>query len=746
MLISVGCSLAGISAQAQVDTSQIRSLNEVIVKATRASSKSGMAFTTIRKKALEKQNLGQDIPFLLDQTPSVVITSDAGAGVGYTGIRIRGTDPTRINVTLNGIPFNDSESQGVYWVNMPDIASSVASIQVQRGVGTSTNGAGAFGGSINVNTLQYEPDAYGEINTSYGSFNTFKTNVMASTGLMSNNFVIDARLSKITSDGWVERSASDLKSFYLSGGFYKNDNFIRLNVFSGQERTYQSWYGTPESLAKGDLAGVQDFVDRNFIDDNFKDRMLNAGRRFNWYEYENQVDNYQQDHYQLITSFKLGDNWRFNPTLHYTYGRGYFEQFRAGEEFSDYGLANITIGTETVSETDLVRQKWLNNHFYGGVWSLEYDSKTNFSTTFGGGVSRYEGDHFGEVIWSQFSPEGSKDHRWYSNLGVKNDFNVYTKSIYQFNTKFNSFLDLQIRTVSLDINGTIDTQAKTSVSSRFTFFNPKVGLNYDFNANSSIYGSFAIGNKEPSRQDFVDYATYTLNDGDAGDIQTPRHESLQDIELGFRFMERDRLFEANFFHMNYRNQLVLTGNVNNVGEAIRINVPNSFRTGLELQYGMNFGKMWQLAANTTLSTNKIRAFEETIVSYDGTPNIVNQYENTAISFSPNMIAGGTMTFIPKKGMELSLISKYVGKQFLDNTSQNSRSLDAFFVNNLRVNYNIDCKGLKNLTLSLLVNNLFNIEYEPNGYTYSYNFEGIVTENFVYPQAGLIFLTALKVRF
>ncbi|SOE21494.1 iron complex outermembrane recepter protein [Spirosomataceae bacterium TFI 002] len=727
--------LLSISAIAQEDTTKIQALNEVVVNATRASVKSGMAFTTIGKQTIEKQNLGQDIPFLLNQTPSVVVTSDAGAGVGYTGIRIRGTDPTRINVTLNGVPFNDSESQGVFWVNMPDIASSVASIQIQRGVGTSTNGAGAFGASINVNTLQYEPEAYGEINTSYGSFNTFKTNVMASTGLMENHFVIDARLSKITSDGWVERASSDLKSFYLSGGYYKNDNFVRLNVFSGQERTYQSWYGVPESLANGDQAGIQSFVDRNYIDDKFKSRMLAAGRKFNWYDYENEVDNYQQDHYQLITSFKLGDHWRLNPTLHYTYGRGYYEQFKDGESYSDYGLEDIIIGSETISETDLVRRKWLDNHFYGGVWSLEYDPKTKVNVTIGGAMSRYEGEHFGEVVWSQFTPEGAKDHRWYENVGVKNDFNVYAKSIYQFNSKFNSFIDLQVRAVSLDINGTIDTRANTDVSTNFTFFNPKVGLNYDFSAKSSLYGSFAVGNKEPSRQDFVDNVA-----------NPPQHENLQDLELGFRFMEKDQLFEANFFHMNYKNQLVLTGNVNDVGEAIRVNVPKSFRTGLELQYGKNLGKMWKIAANGTISANKIVNFEETIVSYDSSPNIVNQFENTAISFSPDLIAGGVISFLPVSGLEFSILPKYVGKQYLDNTSNDARSLDAFFVNNLNVIYEFKSRGFKKTSLSLLVNNLFNVQYEPNGYTYSYNYEGTITENFVYPQAGINFLAALKIRF
>ncbi|MDP5140760.1 MAG: TonB-dependent receptor plug domain-containing protein, partial [Spirosomaceae bacterium] len=335
LLLTVNCSL--LTAKAQ-DSLKINELDEVIVRATRATNKTGMAFSNLSKKEIQKQNLGQDIPFLLNQTPSVVVNSDAGAGIGYTGIRIRGTDATRINVTLNGVPYNDSESQGVFWVNLPDFSSSVQSMQIQRGVGTSTNGAGAFGASINVNTLGFEREAYGETNVSVGSFNTLKTNVLASTGLINNHFVVDARLSRIVSDGFIDRSASNLKSFYVSGGYYGEKSFVRFNVFSGQEVTQQAWEGVPQSVATGDLVGVNAYVDRNFLGEDYKQNLLERGRRFNPYNYDNQVDNYQQDHYQLISSFELSDKWRFNPTLHYTYGRGYFEQFRIGDSFADYGL------------------------------------------------------------------------------------------------------------------------------------------------------------------------------------------------------------------------------------------------------------------------------------------------------------------------------------------------------------------------------------------------------------------------
>ena len=732
--------LGGIMPEgiAQSDSLSSVDLNEVVVKATRATAKTGMAFSTIREKEIAKQNLGQDIPFLLNQMPSVVVTSDAGAGVGYTGIRVRGSDATRVNVTLNGVPYNDSESQGVFWVNMPDFASSVSSIQMQRGVGTSTNGAGAFGASINVNTLKYSEEPFAEVNVSGGSFNTLKTNVMASTGLMSNNFVLDARLSRIVSDGFVQRVASDLTSYYVSAGYYNKQNFVRLNVFSGKEKTYQSWYGIPQSLAEGDAQGFQAFIDRNYYDEAFKNQLLAGGRQYNWYQYDNEVDNYQQDHVQLISSFKIGEHWRLNPTLHYTKGQGYFEAFKDGRSFEDYGLQNVTVGEEVIDETDLIQRKWLDNDFYGGVWSLDYSGSGKLTGSFGGGYNKYLGDHFGEVIWAEFASNGDIRERWYDNTGIKTDFNIYGKGFYQFNEKFNAYVDVQYRNVSLAIDGTTDIRLAVNTDDTYNFFNPKLGFNLAIDKTNSAYASFAVGNKEPSRQDIVD-ATFANS--------KPSPENLQDFELGFRHLARSTQFEANAYFMNYNDQLVLTGAINNVGEGIRVNVEESYRTGLELQIAQQFGSKFLLSLNATFSSNKIKNFTETIPSFDGeTPNEVNNYEDTDIAFSPNIIAGGSLRFTPTDGLELALLPKYVGHQFLDNTSNNNRSLDAFFVNDLRINYSLKPKGFKNMTLSLLLNNLFNTEYESNGYTYSYLYFGKITENFVYPQAGTNFLAALKVRF
>jgi len=697
------------SANAQ-DSTSIRQLNEVVVSATRANQKTGMAFTNVYQKDIKKVNLGQDMPFLLNQLPSVVVSSDAGAGVGYTGIRIRGTDPTRINVTLNGVPYNDSESQGTYWVNMPDFASSAQSIQVQRGVGTSTNGAGAFGASININTLGYEQDAYGETNFTVGSFNTLKTNVLASTGLLNNHFVVDARLSKLSSDGYIDRASSDLKSFYVSAGYYGKNNFVRFNAFSGKEKTYQAWEGVPESLLKTD-------------------------RTYNPYTYDNQVDDYQQDHYQLISSFKLNSNWTFNPILHYTKGRGFYEQFKPEDKYSNYGLPNVVIGTTTLKKTDIIRRKWLDNDFYGATYSFDYQSNKKFSANIGGAWNKYDGNHFGEIIWAKNASTADMRYRWYESKALKTDFNIYTKGYYQVSEALNFFADLQYRTVAYDMKGTGDKRQDITQKSDYKFFNPKFGVNYQVSKTTSVYASYAVGNKEPSRQDFVDNAP-----------KAPLAENLQDLEVGYRLAGTKLSFDANFYYMNYKNQLVLTGQVNGVGEAIRVNVPKSYRAGLELSATVKLAEKWKLAANTTFSQNKIKNFTETIVNYDGDADKINKFSKTDISFSPNLIAGGQLSYNPAKNVELAWMTKYVSKQFMDNTSDVNRSLNAFFVNDIRASYSIKPKIVKELTFSLLVNNIFNHLYESNGYTYSYIYDKqVTTENFYYPQAGTNFLLAVKVR-
>lgn len=724
-----------LHAQKGKDSTDAQLLNEVVVNATRARANSGMAFSNVSQKEIKKQNFGQDLPFLLNQMPSVVVSSDAGTGIGYTGIRIRGVDPTRINVTLNGIPYNDSESQGVYWVNMPDFASSVQSIQIQRGVGTSTNGAGAFGGSINVNTLQLNREAFGEVNVTGGSFNTLKTNFLASTGLLNEKFVFDARLSKIVSDGFVDRASSDLKSYYLSGGYYMKNSFIRVNSFSGHEKTYQSWNGIPQALAKNEAAGVDAFVSRNYYDETFKTAMIERGRKFNFYNYDNEVDDYKQDHLQVISSFQINKKWRFNPTLHYTKGLGFYEQYKSDAKFTAYGLPNVIIGTTEIKRTDLIRRKWLDNNFLGAVWSLDYEGEGKLKGNLGGGWNKYDGDHYGEIIWAKYASESNIKHRYYFNNSLKTDANIYGKLYYQLNEKLDVYGDVQFRNVDFQMLGTADALQPLNYQKKYNFFNPKLGLTYRLDQATNAYISYAKGTKEPSRQDFVDNAP-----------TIPEPEKLHDYEAGFRITKQNWKAESNLYLMSYLNQLVLTGKINNSGEAIRTNVAKSYRAGIELQFSGKLSEKLILSANSTFSQNKIADFTEVIQSYDENPTEVNEMKNTDISFSPNIILGGSLSYQPIRILELSLLPKYVGKQFLDNTSSANKQLDAFFVNDFRVRFAPKLKSLKELNVSILVNNIFNHQYESNGYTYSYLSGGKITENFVFPQAGTNFLIATQIRF
>ncbi|WP_128545385.1 TonB-dependent receptor [Larkinella soli] len=687
-------------------------MDEVVVSATRANQKSGVAYTDVTRKDLKKLNLGQDLPFLLNFTPSLVTTSDAGAGVGYTGIRIRGSDATRINVTLNGIPYNDAESQGTFWVNMPDFASSVSSIQVQRGVGTSTNGAGAFGATVNVQTNSLQKEAYAESNVSAGSFNTLKTNILAGTGLLNNHFVVDARLSRVVSDGYIDRASSNLKSFYVSGGYYTSKSFIRLNVFSGQERTYQSWGGVPENLLK-------------------------TNRTFNPYTYDNETDNYQQDHYQLISSTELSKNWRLNASLHYTKGKGYYEQFREDDDLADYGLPPVVIRDSTIRQTDLVRRRWLDNDFYGGVFSIDYNSYGKLTANLGGGWNRYQGKHFGEVIWAQFASTGSIRQRYYDNDATKTDFNLYGKAFYQFTPKLNAYVDLQVRTVDYSFLGFDNQLRNVQQDDQLVFFNPKAGLTYTLNDRSSVYASYGVGNKEPNRDDYTQSTP----------ASRPKAETLYDWEAGYK-TGTDRLaFTANGYYMKYRNQLVLTGQINDVGAYNRVNIPDSYRAGIELEAGALLAKALRWNVNATFSRNKVKNFTEYVDNYDTGEQQSRSYRETDISFSPDLIAGSQLLYTPVKGLEVGLLSKYVGKQYLDNTSNEGRKLDPYFVNDIRVIYTLKPRFMNELTFTILLNNVLNERYESNGYSFSYIAEGRnTTENYYYPQAGRNFLAGLHIRF
>ncbi len=692
---------------------------EFIVSATRASESTPTTFTTVTKEEIAKRNLGQDIPILLNFTPSVVSHSDAGAGIGYTGLRIRGTDQTRINATVNGIPLNDAESHGVFWVNMPDFASSVENVQIQRGVGTSTNGAATFGASLNFQTDTRRDEAYAELSNGIGSFNTVRNTIKAGTGLLNNRFAVDARLSKITSDGFVDRAFSDLKSFFVSAGYYSENHVLKFNVFSGQEQTYQSWWGLPEDKLEND-------------------------RTWNYYTYDNETDNYQQDHYQLIYTGKIGDNWKTNLALHYTYGRGYYEQFREDDDFDRYGLPPVELGGELFESTDIIRRRWLDNDFYGFVGSVNYLSDNGrWDVILGGGANRYNGDHFGEIIWARIAGNTNIRDRYYDNNAIKDDRNIYAKATYEIKSGLNLFGDLQVRGINYSFFGVNDDRRIVDGQESYTFFNPKFGFSYEKGA-KTWYASYAVANREPTRSDFTDNPI----------AEVPRPERLNNIEAGLRSRIGRFGYNANFYYMDYKDQLILTGQINDVGAYIRENVGSSYRAGIELDGTFQLSKQWTLGGNVAFSQNKIDEFTEYIDDYSGADFSQDAitYSDTDIAYSPNVVSSAIIEFRPLENLSITSLSKYVGKQYLDNTSNDARSLDPFFTNDLRISYQLQPRFFKSLEVNLLINNIFNEQYEPNGYTFSYFVPGessgrqLVTENFYYPQAGTNFLLGLTMKF
>ncbi|MFC4870381.1 TonB-dependent receptor [Negadavirga shengliensis] len=697
---------------------------EFIVTGTRASATTPTTFQVIDKETLAKNNLGQDLPFLLNYTPSMVTHSDAGAGVGYTGLRIRGSDQTRINVTVNGIPLNDAESHGVFWVNMPDFASSVDNIQIQRGVGTSTNGAATFGASINIQTDTKREEAYAETDNSFGSFNTRKHTVKAGTGLLNGKWAVDARLSQISSDGYIDRAFSDLRSYFVSGGYYGDDHVFKVNIFSGAEQTYQAWNGVPEHL-------------------------LETDRTYNSYTYDNETDNYWQDHYQFIYAGNWSQNLKANFALHYTYGRGYYEQFRPNDRLlQNYGIAPIQIGDELISRTDIIRRRWLDNDFYGAVFSLNYVSDDGrMDAILGGGANRYDGDHFGEIIWMAVAGNTNIRDRYYDNVAIKDDRNIYLKATYEVKDRLYLFGDLQYRGIDYRFDGINNDLRDISGSQHYNFFNPKVGLSYEANDGKTWYASYAVANREPVRRDFTDSPL----------TEIPRPESLRNVEAGVRFQQTKYQYSANLYYMDYKDQLVLTGQLNDVGAYIRENVASSYRAGIELDGAVRLSPQWTLGGNLAFSRNKIASFTEYNDVYDENWGFAGQeatvHENTDIAFSPNMVGTAIVDFRPLENLELSLLNKYVGSQYLDNTQHEDRKLDAFWTTDFRFSYSLAPGFVKGMDFTLLVNNIFNRLYEPNGYTFSYFVPGevpggrqLITENFYYPMAGTNFLAGVSIKF
>lgn len=694
------------SQEKQQDSIKIDNvLDEVLIQAVRVNSESPVTHSNLSKKEISKRNLGQDIPVLMNYMPNVVTTSDAGAGVGYTGIRVRGSDATRVNVTINGIPYNDSESMGTYWVDLPDFSSSTESLQLQRGVGTSTNGAGAFGASLNLLTDAVAKKPAAEISSSVGSYNTFKNTIKFTTGKLNEHFEVAGRLSKITSDGYINRASSDLKSYFLQASYVDDNTLIKALAFGGFEETYQSWFG---------VTAVQ----------------LEENRRQNPYTYDNQVDHYNQDHYQLHWNQKMNENWSSTIALHYTYGRGYYEQYKENEDFTDYGFTEIVVGGETISTTDLIRRKWLDNDFYGTTFSLNYKNNDDFNLNFGGAWNTYKGDHFGEVIWAQYASDSQIRQRYYDTFGDKTDFNLFTKAKYHINDKVNLFADVQIRTVNYEATGDFNP-----VDDSFTFFNPKAGLTYRLNDSNNLYTSYARANREPNRTDYEN--------------GNPKPEILNDFELGWRLKNENISISSNIYYMKYKDQLVLTGAIDgDTGSPIRANVGDSYRLGLEVDAKFKLSEQFSIQPNIAVSSNKNNDFS---TSRDG--ELVN-LGDTNIAFSPNLVFGNIFEYHPKKNLQFSLLSKYVGEQFMANIDSENSKLDNYFVNDFNINYEIKpSKIAKSIVLSLLVNNIFNTEYVSNGYYGTYDDTWSVpgettTLDYAgyYPQATRNFLVGATVKF
>ncbi|MDB5251257.1 MAG: TonB-dependent receptor [Flaviaesturariibacter sp.] len=701
--------LQAISSFAQRDTVE---LVPVEVRAVRAGVTAPFTKTNLTRAQIEKSNLGQDLPFVLNMTPSVVVNADAGNGVGYTGIRIRGTDATRINVTLNGVPFNDPESSGTYFVDLPDFLSSVNSIQVQRGVGTSSNGAGAFGGSINLSTNEVNQKAYLELNNAFGSFQTWKNTLKAGTGLIGKHVTVDGRLSGITSNGYIDRARTELSSYFVSMAWLDKKTTVRFNTFAGKEKTYQAWYGVSEA----DLP---------------TNRTINyAGTEKPGDPYGNETDNYTQRHYQLFFTEKISSSLVFNTGLFYIRGFGYYEQYKADQAYASYGLPNQVRGSQVLTRTDLVRQRWLDNDFDGDVFSLQY-TRNKTELTLGGAATNYLGRHFGEVTWAE---NGLADHGHYYDLKAdKSDVNAYVKWQQDIGRGFRFYSDLQVRGVNHHIGG-FQANPDLVIRQRHTFVNPKLGLSYR-NGAWSGYASYGVANKEPNRDDY-----------EAGLSERPRPEQLHDAEVNIAYATGTANAAVTLYYMSYKDQLVLTGKINDVGAYTRTNLPRSDRAGIELEGGARLCSWAAVAANLTLSRNRALHFNEYIDDYDNGGQIVNEYRQPPIAFSPDITGAATVTLTPLKALEVALLGKYVSRQYLDNTGNDARSLDAYYTQDVRAIYSFGHRWLKQVSLLAQVNNVFDQKYEPNGYTYSYFYNSkLATENYYFPMAGRSFTVGLNIR-
>ena len=735
-ILSVAMAAHAQEDTAKKDSLQRVSLQEVEVLSVRATETTPVAYTNISREELKKHNTGVDFPYLINMTPSAITTSDAGTGIGYTSLRIRGTDGTRINVTANGIPINDAESHTVFWVNLPDLASSVKDVQIQRGAGTSTNGAGAFGASINMQLNEFNSKPYGEISSSIGSFGTHKTTLNVGTGIMNDHWALDARLSDIGSDGYIKRAKTSLQSYYLQGSYYNDNTAIKFITFSGEEETYHAWnYASKEEMR---LYGRRyNSCGYMYTDDNGKAHY-----------YDDQTDNYKQQNYQLLADHIFSSKWKANIGLHYTKGDGYYQEYKTGRKLIEYALTPFEQDGNIVKKSDLVRKKAMDNHFGGAIFSVNYtDDRLN--ATLGGAVNRYIGDHFGHVLWvKNYSGNLTPNHEYYRNQGQKNDANIYLKGDLKLTKRVNAYGDIQFRHITYKIDGHNDkwndndeALQQLAIDETFNFVNPKAGISWQINNNSRLFGSVSMAHKEPTRNNYTDGKLH----------ERPKAEQLLDYELGYTYANNKFHMGANIYYMNYKDQLVLTGELNEIGEALAANVPHSYRAGIELMAGIKLpcGFSWDI--NATFSRNRIKNFTETLYEEEwvGGNRWVIEHGDTPIAFSPEVVANNTLSYT-FKGFEASLHTQYVSKQYMSNAKQSDQTLDAYLVSNLRMAYNFACPHTKGITVGVTVYNLFDHEYENNGYAGSgfymdndtkvrYNYAGYAA------QAGINALANITIR-
>ena len=701
-------------------------INEIEINASKANSNTPIAYSDVDKVQLRNLNTGVDLPKMLDITPSLTFSSDNGSGIGYSDLKIRGTDLTRINVTMNGVPLNNSESHEMYFVDMPDFVSTIDNIQIQRGVGTSVDGSAAFGATVDLKTQGVDNNPYSQISLSGGSSNTLHANVKVGTGLIDNKFSVNVGMSKINSDGYIDRATSDLSSLFLDAGYYGKNFYAKFINITGKEKTYQAWNGASKEQME---------IDRQY---NPAGEIYQSDSLVGYYN--NETDNYLLSSSQLLLGYKIIPELKLNISLHYTYGTGYYENYKNNQKLSSFQNVVgyiMTPDDSTVTKTNLIRRKWVDSDFYGYIYSLNY-TKGIIDLILGGGWNYYDGRHYGKVIWAENALVTDINRNWYKNNAYKKDLNQYLKINMALASQINLYVDAQYRRVNYKINGLRDDLFDITQEHTYNFFNPKAGIVWKNNSNRA-YFSFAVSHREPSRDDFTD-----ANEG-----RTPKPESLYDFETGYQHTFNRVKLSASLYYMKYKDQLVLTGEINNTGSAIMVNVDDSYRAGIELESSAEIihnTLYWN--ANATFSQNKIKDFTEFIDNWDDGTQVEKYYGTTDISFSPSIIAFNKFQYVFLKNFSLSLMTKYVGKQYMDNSSDERYKINPYLVNDLRLDYNVTLNNLvKNINVFCTLYNFLNEKYETKAWLYRYYSEGVEEyEAGYFPQAGINILAGINIKF